>query len=127
ERDLGEVLTAPVGVVLSKTDAVQHDVLFVSRKRSGLLKKDALHGAPDLAVEVLSPSTSIVDRNRKLALYEKAKVLEYWIVDPVNRSIEVHEFGAARRLRILQEGQAFESAVLPGLTLKVSEIFSRVR
>ncbi|HLY09735.1 MAG TPA: Uma2 family endonuclease [Planctomycetota bacterium] len=127
DRGLGEAFVAPVGVLLSPTDAIQPDVVFVSEKRAKLKKKDAIHGAPDLMVEVLSPSTTSVDRTRKLTLYEKSGVREYWIVDPASRTVEIHEFGGARRLRVHQEGQSFESAVLPGLSLAVSAIFSSLR
>ena len=53
-------------------------------------KKDGIHGAPDLVVEVLSPSTAHNDRFRKKEIYAKAGVKEYWIVDPLNCIIEVY-------------------------------------
>ncbi|HXG60976.1 MAG TPA: Uma2 family endonuclease [Planctomycetota bacterium] len=126
-RRLGRVLGAPVAVILSEKDAVQPDVLFVSRERAARVRKDAVRGAPDLVVEVLSPSTAAVDRGRKLALYDKAGVREYWIVDPADRTVEIHQFLPTRRLRVFQKGQSFEPSVLPGLSVKVSEIFDSLR
>lgn len=54
------------------------------------IKGDGIHGAPDLVVEILSRTTSKNDRGVKLKAYERFGVKEYWIVDPVNRSIEVY-------------------------------------
>jgi Uma2 family endonuclease len=126
-HDLGVILAAPVGVVLSRTDVVQPDLLFLSKGRRDLLKKDAIHGAPDLAVEILSPSTSAIDRGTKLALYRRCGVREYWIADLAARTVEVHEFGRSRRTRIHVEGQSFESALFPGLKLRVDDLFAGVR
>ena len=127
KKDGGELLFSPVGVVLTRTDAVQPDLLFLSSRRAGLLRKDAIHGAPDLIVEVLSPSTASLDRGKKLRLYGRAGVREYWIVDPASRTVEVHEFGRARRTRIHPAGQSFGSSVLPGLRLEVDAVFARLR
>jgi len=52
------------------------------------IKSDGVHGAPDLVVEVLSPSTMRNDRMHKKSVYESCGVGEYWLVDPVNRTIE---------------------------------------
>ena len=54
------------------------------------IKPDGIHGAPDLVVEVLSPSTAKTDRTHKKDVYEASGVREYWIVDPVSKSIEVY-------------------------------------
>ena len=54
------------------------------------IRLDGIHGAPDLVVEVLSPGTAKNDKGYKKDLYEKSGVKEYWIIDPVPRSIEVY-------------------------------------
>jgi len=54
------------------------------------IKPDGIHGAPDLVVEVLSPSTAKNDRAHKKEVYAKCGVREYWIVDPANKSVEVY-------------------------------------
>jgi len=54
------------------------------------IKPDGIHGAPDLVVEVLSPSTAKNDRAHKKEVYAKCGVQEYWIVDPANKSVEVY-------------------------------------
>lgn len=93
ERGLGEVLYAPVDVVLGEDQVVQPDILFVSKQNSGVIHERGIVGAPDLVVEILSPSSLRLDRHRKRALYERAGVREYWIVDPANRAIEVFALG----------------------------------
>jgi Uma2 family endonuclease len=73
------VLTAPLDVTLSPDTAVQPDLLVARRDQFA----DAnLPVAPMLAVEILSPSTRLVDLNLKRAAYERAGVASYWVVDP---------------------------------------------
>ena len=82
-RALGELLIAPCDVVLSDTNIVQPDLLFVSREREHLLSDgEKVRGAPDLAVEILSPSSADKDRGLKRELYGRYGVTEYWLVDP---------------------------------------------
>ena len=64
------------------------DVLIICDKNK--IKANWIDGAPDLVVEVLSPSTTINDRGIKKDVYERSGVKEYWIVDPIAKSIEVH-------------------------------------
>ncbi|MBI2933838.1 MAG: Uma2 family endonuclease [Planctomycetes bacterium] len=123
-RKLGRVFVAPTDVKFSEHDVVQPDVLFIAAKRASIITEKNIQGAPDLVIEVASPSTAFLDRGHKLALYERCGVREYWIVEPAGRTVEIHEFGSPRRTRIYKEGQAFDSALLPGLTVKVGELFA---
>ena len=93
---MGEVYVAPFDVVLSDTDVVQPDVLFVSKRRSDIITPDNIRGAPDLVVEILSPATAERDRTIKLDLYAQHGVQEYWIVDPDAKSITVLVRGGER-------------------------------
>ena len=70
---------------------VQPDLLVICSEQDYLHMK-RLEGAPDLAVEILSPSTRSKDMILKLYKYEKAGVREYWIVDPEHRTVTVHFF-----------------------------------
>lgn len=77
-----------VDVYLTENDRVIPDAMIVCNKNN--IKLDGIHGAPDLIVEVLSPGTAKNDKGYKKDLYEKSGVKEYWIIDPVPRSIEVY-------------------------------------
>jgi Uma2 family endonuclease len=123
-KKLGRVYVAPTDVLLSMNDIVEPDVLFVSEKRVSILTEKNIQGAPDLVIEILSPSTQAEDRGPKLALYERSGVAEYWIVDPPSRTVEIREFGMTRRTRVYKEGQSFESAILPGLMVRLADVFS---
>lgn len=89
----GEVVATP-GVEFPATgEGVQPDILFVSHERRHIVEEAGLVGAPDLVVEVLSPSTAERDRGVKRRLYERQGVREYWIVDPAENQVDVHRFG----------------------------------
>jgi len=75
-------------VFLSDEHNFVPDVMIVCNR--DILKDNGVHGAPDLVVEILSPSTARFDRGRKLEIYGKCGVKEYWIVDTANRAIEVY-------------------------------------
>ena len=80
---LGEFFYAPCDVVLSDTDIVQPDLLFVSRDRAHLLRNgENVQGAPDVVIEILSPSTADKDRRIKRELYSRHGVKAYWLPRP---------------------------------------------
>ena len=120
---LGEVFDAPIDVVLGREDIVVPDIIFISTARASIIERKNIQGAPDLVVEILSPSTAAYDRGAKRALYERAGVREYWIVDPASETLEIQEMGSPRRVRIYKTGQSFESALFPGLTVRPADIF----
>ena len=89
----GEVLSAPLLVEFPGTrDRVQPDLLFVSRERRAIIGEKQVTGAPDLVVEILSPSTAHRDRGIKLDLYARHGVRQYWIADPVEDVVDVWRF-----------------------------------
>jgi Uma2 family endonuclease len=102
---------------------VQPDItVFCSEKN---LDDKGAKGAPDLVVEILSPSTSAKDTIVKRALYERNCVPEYWIVDPVTRSIYqfVLESGRYAQARELEKGGRLESSTLEGVGFDLDELF----
>ncbi len=126
DRGLGEILFAPCDVLLSNTDVVQPDLLFVSRERSDiLLGGDNVRGAPDLVIEILSPSTSGLDRTLKRRLYAKHGVREYWLVDPDAKTVAILLMGqdAFDVAGTYGEGQIVTSPTLKGFTFNLDEIF----
>ena len=86
-----------------------------------------LQGAPDLVVEVGSPGTSRRDERIKLHLYERAGVVEYWVVDPDLDTIKVYtltegRYAATRELSV-DKGDVLATPLLPGLALTLSAVF----
>ncbi|HJW85965.1 MAG TPA: Uma2 family endonuclease, partial [Candidatus Brocadiaceae bacterium] len=89
KKGLGEVLYAPIDVVLDDDEVYQPDIVFVTRGRLGIIKKDAIHGVPDLIIEIVSPSSVFYDTVEKKEIYRKYGVNEYWLVFPDEKAIEV--------------------------------------
>jgi Uma2 family endonuclease len=80
---LGEVFISPVDLYLDEeSNAVQPDILFISKDNPLKIDRDGLHGSPDLIIEILSPGNKSHDQVRKKELYEKFGVREYWTIDP---------------------------------------------
>ncbi len=125
ENGLGRVYQAPFDVVLSTTDVVQPDLLFVSNARAHIVTAANVQGAPDLVVEILSPSTADRDRTLKRRLYARHDVSEYWIVDTEARSVAVLLLreGGFEVAGTYGEGDTLTSPTLPGFELRVDDIF----
>jgi Uma2 family endonuclease len=112
----GQAFYSPVDVALADHSIVQPDVIYVGPARAAILET-RVEGAPDLVVEVLSPTTARRDLGEKLRLYAEAGVLEYWIVDPGPGTFEFLECaGDAFRVRLPEDG-VYRSAVIAGLEL----------
>ncbi len=88
KHDAGEIFDAPFDVVLSMTDVVQPDLMYICKERSNTISEKNIVAAPDFVVEIISESTKIRDQTTKKALYEKYGVKEYWIVYPAEEKIE---------------------------------------
>ena len=85
----GRIATAPLDVFFQGADPVQPDIVVILPGWSGTLPQRGPQGAPDLAIEVLSPSNRGHDLLTKRALYARGGVREYWLVDPEARTVEV--------------------------------------
>ncbi|MBI5052073.1 MAG: Uma2 family endonuclease [Chloroflexi bacterium] len=129
QHKLGIVLPAPFEVHLSdKTRPVQPDVLFIANERKPESNAQVFKGAPDLVVEVISPSSLRLDQHIKFGAYEQAKVREYWLVDPKTRSVEVYSLPKEGPEYVLlgqfSNNEKMKSAVLDGLEIEVSSLFA---
>ncbi len=127
EHDLGEVFIAPYDVVFSRWTALEPDLLFIRKERSGIVTDANVQGAPDLVVEVLSPSNRAHDRERKLRVYEAAGVPELWYLDPSEKTAEILNLDGDGRYAVtaaLSGNDAIVSTALPGLFLGLNEIFA---
>ena len=124
---LGEVFAAPVDVVFSQEppQVVEPDLVFLSKEHGSLITETNLQGAPDLLVEILSPTTATIDRRVKHSLYERVGVPEYWIVDPERNTVQVFRLSGERYAPALEFGSGgqLETPLLPGLSIPLSEVF----
>jgi Uma2 family endonuclease len=125
KRELGKIYYAPTDVVLSPEDVVQPDILFIEKGRLGIVKEKNIQGAPDLIIEILSPSLRYRDRVHKKKLYQRHGVKEYWIVDPVKKQIEQMclEESGYRTLGVYGLEDLLESPTLKGIKVKLKEVF----
>ncbi len=127
DRHLGMILVAPFEVYLSDAaPVVQPDVLFIASERVPEPGAAGFSGAPDLVVEVLSPSTARNDRVVKFTAYEQAGVREYWLADPRTRSVEVYGLSDGEMYELWGQytvEEELSSGLLEGLSLPVKELF----
>lgn len=127
EHRLGRVLSAPLDVLFSPHDVAQPDIVFISNERRERIEEKLISGAPDLVVEILSPSTRRVDEMIKRSTYERFGALEYWMIDPGRQTVQVFRrtslgFGPAE-VRSAEAGESLTTPLLPGLVIQISEIF----
>lgn len=122
-HDLGWVYVAPLDIHLGPYDVVQPDVVFIRRARKHVLIDNGTTGAPDLVVEILSPSTRSRDLGEKLDLYARAGVKEYWVIDPDDRSLQLYAPQGDKYVLVPQNGPVVRSLCLPRLEIDVTRLF----
>jgi Uma2 family endonuclease len=125
KNHLGEVWTAPLDVRLSGETALQPDLIFVSNARAGIIQENWIAGAPDLVVEVLSPSSAAYDRATKLPIYAEAGVPEFWLIDSQAKTVEVLRLQGKKYLvdATLAGDQVLTSNLFPGWQLPLHDLF----
>lgn len=124
EKQLGEVRNAPMDVHLDEKNIFQPDLLFVSNERKEIIK-DWIYGAPDLVVEIISKGSEKDDRERKMEVYGKHNVLEYWLISPENQQVEVFENKKGKlvlKTKLTAE-DTLTSKILPGFEMPLATLF----
>jgi Uma2 family endonuclease len=122
-----ELRLLPSQVRIDDNHVFTPDVFWVSSSNNlCVLRQNQWQGAPDLVIEVLSPTTASDDRGLKYDLYEKHGVREYWLVDPDAHYVEVYvnRNGQFSRQGVFVEGKSFTSEVLGGRSIDVDPLFS---
>jgi Uma2 family endonuclease len=123
------IYVAPLDVILSDTNVVQPDAIMIHRSRKHIVTSRGIEGPPDLAVEVLSPSSRKRDKLKKRAVYEKHGVPEYWIVDPETQTLEQFHLDEHRKymlMRLYENDEQVTSSKLPCVSFAVSQLFGDV-
>jgi Uma2 family endonuclease len=121
----GIVLQPPPDLVLADHSVVQPDLVYVSGPRLAIVR-DRLEGAPDLVVEVLSPSTATYDRTDKQRLYAFSGVKEYWLVDHERRQIEFLIYEAGCFVATPPVTSKYRSPATPEIHLDLAELWRLV-
>jgi len=124
KRHGGRVFVAPTDVFVSDTNVVEPDVLYVRPGNAGRVEVRFVRSAPDLVVEVSSPSTRRLELVRKRELYERFGVPEYWYVDLDADRVEARrmEEGAFVVPEITGRGQVVASSAVPGFSIEVDDL-----
>lgn len=124
DHPIGRLFLAPLDVILSESDVLEPDLLFILNARREIIQ-DWVRGAPDLVIEVLSPTTASRDRGPKLKAYARFGVTEFWIVDPDERAIEIYRQTQEgfELSRIWRDEETLTSSLLPGFALPVGSLF----
>jgi Uma2 family endonuclease len=125
KNNIGEVLHR-LDVVLSMTNIVQPDLLFVTKERSQIISEKNIVEAPDLVVEIISENTKITDQTSKKTLYEKYSVKEYWIVYPDEKKVEqfVLRDEVLELRNELRKSKKLDSEVISGFSVSIDHVFS---
>ena len=123
---IGEVYAAPFDVTLTDLNVFQPDLCYFSKSRYRSLTEHGADGAPDLVVEILSPGSAKHDLGVKKEIYARTGVEEFWSVDPVKRTIAVFQLSenSATPRATLMEGKTLTTPLLPGLKLKLRDVFA---
>jgi len=124
-NDLGKVFYAPMDVLLTENDKPQPDILFIAKERLHIITEANIQGAPDLVIEILSPSTTKWDKVEKSKLYYKHGVKEYWVVDPDGKVVEIFIPGEKNWIlfQAYDDEDILVSTILTGLEISMKNIF----
>lgn len=124
ERDLGIVLDAPMDVYFSDTEVYQPDIMFISKDRRNIIGEKNIEAAPDLVVEILSPSSAYYDLRHKMHVYETSGVREYWVVDPIEKGVEIYQNinGEFKLFNKALSSGLIRSALLEGFTVELEKV-----
>ena len=122
----GIVFDAPLDVTLSAADIFQPDLIYVSGKQRSIVEEQRINGSPELLIEILSPGSYQRDRVLKMEAYRKSGVPHYWLVDPVERTIEA--FVLRNELYALNSAACcdgvFSHSAFPGLEILLKDIWT---
>ncbi len=126
---LGRTFQAP-GLIFAIDEAVAPDLVWVSYERLQSVRgKDGkFHAAPEIVIEIVSPGKANAerDRERKLDMFSRYAVPEYWIADWQAQTIEIYECQDAALVlaRVLDTKDTLSSQLLPGFSCPVERIFT---
>ncbi|MBD1366964.1 Uma2 family endonuclease [Mucilaginibacter sp. ZT4R22] len=121
----GFIVAAPMDVKFDEGNVLQPDILYVTESRAAEIVKTRVEGAPDLVVEILSPSNAYYDLRQKKDIYEKYGVKEYIIIDPIQENAEVYILKDEVYFlhQKAQKAETLQSVLLEGFSFDLNKIF----
>jgi len=124
-NDEGVLVCAPMDVKFDDGNVLQPDVLYISAERKLEIVKERIDGAPDLVIEILSPTNAYYDLRQKKDIYEKYGVKEYIIIDPIAHNADLYTLkdGIYYLYQKAQKTEYLNSVLLQGLTIDLSKLF----
>ena len=126
DNELGEIFISPTDVVLNDFNTFQPDIFFISNERAGIVTSANIQGAPDLVIEILSPSTRRRDWSEKRDLYAEHGVKEYWLASTDEERVWVlllGENGLYAVVGVYEREDTLTSPTLAGFTLDLNHVF----
>jgi Uma2 family endonuclease len=121
----GKLAVAPTDVVLADDTVVQPDLVYLTKSRRHLLRQ-RVEGAPDLVIEIVSPSHARRDRVHKLALYAEHGVAEYWIVEPQDKVFQFMTLVDGNYQVEIPAGDTYNSAVVAAIELNLVKFWAEI-
>jgi Uma2 family endonuclease len=124
-----KIFFSPIDVFLDEKNVFQPDLLLINEENKDKISERGIEGAPDLIVEVLSPSNAYLDRNIKKDIYFENGVKEYWIVDLANQTLEIYTLKQKDKrkphLYLVKEGTV-TSTVISELKFDIAQVFKAI-
>jgi Uma2 family endonuclease len=125
ENNKGVVVVSPMDVRLDEGNVFQPDLIFISEGRIAEIVKDRIEGAPDLVLEILSPSTAHYDLHQKKSIYEKYGVKEYIVIDPIAQCANLYTLrdNVYYLHKKAERPEKLSSLLLPGFVIDLEIVF----
>ena len=125
KHKVGVVFPAPMDVIFTQHDTIQPDILFLSNERLHFIGDKKIDGAPDLVVEILSPSNNAKEMSYKKSVYEFSGVREYWVINLTKKTLTQYENveGEFVMRRVFKETDTLTSLVLTGFETPMNALF----
>lgn len=126
QNRIGKLDVAPFDVIFDEHNVLQPDIIFFSNARAAALTTAGASGAPDLAIEILSPGAEERDRVLKRKIFARTGVEELWLVLPDKRRIEIYRLqeNPDRAAQNVAATERFSSKLFPGLTIDAADVFA---
>ena len=125
QHDQGVIL-GDVDTIFSDLNVRRPDILFVAKSRLHLIKGHGIPIAPDLCVEILSPSSATTDQTEKMDLYASSGVPHYWIIDPQGRTFSAYRLSGKKYVRKTfgRDKAIVKAAPFPDCEIPLAELWS---